>query len=89
LVADCHSILATWRNHFSQLLNIQGVNDVREIEIRTAVPLVPNPSAFEAEMAIETLKRHKSPGTYHTPAKLINADGRKIRFEIHELKNSI
>jgi hypothetical protein len=29
LVADSHSILATWRNHFSQLLNIHGVNDVR------------------------------------------------------------
>ena len=27
LVADCHSILATWRNHFSQLLNVHGFND--------------------------------------------------------------
>jgi len=89
LVADCQNILATWRNKFSQLLNIKGVNDVRQTEIRTAVPLVPNPSAFEVEMAIEKLKRHKSPGIDHTPAKLINADGRKIRFEIHELKNSV
>jgi hypothetical protein len=29
LVADSHSILARWRNHFSQLLSIHGVNDVR------------------------------------------------------------
>jgi len=33
LVADSHSILARWRNHFSQLLNIHGVNDVRQTEI--------------------------------------------------------
>ena len=24
LIADSHSILARWRNHFSQLLNVQG-----------------------------------------------------------------
>jgi hypothetical protein len=29
LVADSHSILAWWRNHFSQLLNVHGVNNVR------------------------------------------------------------
>ena len=28
LVTDCHSILARWRNHFSQLLNVPGFNDV-------------------------------------------------------------
>jgi hypothetical protein len=27
---DSHSILARWRNYFSQLLNIHGVNDVRQ-----------------------------------------------------------
>ena len=30
LVTDCHSILAGWRNHFSQLWNVHGVNDVRQ-----------------------------------------------------------
>jgi hypothetical protein len=29
LVTDCHSILARWRNHFSQLLNVHGVDDAR------------------------------------------------------------
>jgi hypothetical protein len=29
LVADSHSILPRWRNHFSQLLNVHGVNNVR------------------------------------------------------------
>jgi hypothetical protein len=44
LVADCHSILARWRNHFFQLLNVHGVNDVRQTVIHTAKPLVPEPS---------------------------------------------
>ena len=33
LVADSHSILAMWRNYFSQLLNVHRVNDVRLTEI--------------------------------------------------------
>jgi hypothetical protein len=40
LVADYHSILARWRNYFSQLLNVLGDNDVRQTEIHTAEPLV-------------------------------------------------
>jgi hypothetical protein len=65
--------LARWRNHFSQLLNIQGVNDGRQTEVNTAEPLVPEPSAFEVEMAIEKLKRHKSPGIDQIPAEFIKA----------------
>jgi hypothetical protein len=30
LVTDSHSIVFKWRNHFSQVLNIHGVNDVRQ-----------------------------------------------------------
>jgi hypothetical protein len=41
LVADSHSILARWRNHFSQLLTIHGVNDVRQTEVHMAKSLVP------------------------------------------------
>jgi hypothetical protein len=55
LVVDSHSILAMWRNHFSQLLNIHGVNDVRHTELHTAEPIMPEPSAFEAELAIKKL----------------------------------
>jgi hypothetical protein len=47
LVADSHSILARWRNHFSQLLNIHGVNDFRQTELHMAEPLVPEPREFE------------------------------------------
>jgi len=68
LVADSHSILGRWRKSFSQILNIRGVNDVRQTEIHTAESLVPEPSASEFELAIEKLKRHKSPGIDQIPA---------------------
>jgi hypothetical protein len=72
LVADCHSILARWRNYFSQLLNVQhGVNEGRQAEIHTTKPLVPEPSAFNVELAIEKLKSHKSPGIDQIPAEFI------------------
>jgi len=32
LVTDSHSILTSWRNDFSQLFNVHGINDVRPIE---------------------------------------------------------
>ena len=87
LVTDCHSILARWRNHFSQLLNVHGVNNVRQTEIHTAEPLVPELNAFE--LAIERLKRHKSPGIDQILAELIKAGGGIIRYEIHKLINPI
>ena len=37
-------------------LNIHKVNDVRQTEIHTAEPLVPESSASEDELAIEKLK---------------------------------
>ena len=45
LVADSHSIVARWRNYFSQLFNVHGVKDVGQAEILTAELLVPQPSA--------------------------------------------
>jgi len=89
LVADSHSIMTKWRNYFSQLLNVHGAKDVRQAEIHTAEPLVPGPSAFEVELAIEKLKSHKSPGIDQIPAELIKAGGRTIRCAIHKLIISI
>jgi hypothetical protein len=40
-------------------LNVLEVNDVRQTEIHKAEPLVPEPSAFEFEMATEKLKNTK------------------------------
>jgi len=89
MVTDCHSILARLRNNFSQLLNVNGVSDVRQTEIHTAVPLVSKTSAFEVELAIEKLKTRKSPDTDQVPAELIKAGGKTVRSEIYKPINSI
>jgi len=65
LVTECHCILARWRNHFAQLLNVHGVNDVWHSEIRTVEPLVYELSAFEVEMAVEKLKSKLSNPSEH------------------------
>jgi hypothetical protein len=77
--------LARWRNHFSQLFSVHGVSDVRQTETQIAEPLVPEPSALEVKMAIEELKRHKSPGFNKIPAELFKAGGRTFRSEVHDL----
>jgi hypothetical protein len=84
LVADSHRILARWRNHFSQLLNANGVNNFRRTDLHTAEILVPDPSVLEFELAIENLKGHQSPGTDQISPELINARGRAIHSEIHK-----
>ena len=50
---------------------------------------MPEPSAFEVELAIVKLKSHKSPGIDQIPAELIKAGGRTIRCAIHKLIISI
>ena len=83
-----HSILARWRKHFSQILTVRGINDVRQTEIHAAEPLVPEPCALDVEMAIEKLKRHRSPRIDQIPIELIKAGGRTICCEVHELIKS-
>jgi len=85
LIADSHSIMARWRNYFSQILNVHGVSVVRQAEIHTAELLVPEPSALEVELTIEKIKSHKSPGIHQIPAELIKAGGSTIRCAIHKL----
>ena len=46
---------------------------------------MPEPSASEAELAIEKLKSHKSPGIDQIPVELIKARGKTIRYQIHKL----
>ena len=70
MIVDSHSILVRWRNHFSLLQNVHGVNDVRQTEIHTAEPLMLETSAFEFDLAIEKLKSHKSAGTDQIPSEL-------------------
>jgi hypothetical protein len=74
-----------WRNYFSQILNVHGVSNVRQAEIHTAEPLVPEPSVLGIGLAIEKLKSHKSPGIYQILAALIKAEGRTICCAIYKL----
>jgi hypothetical protein len=46
---------------------------------------VPEPSLIGVEIAIETLKSYKSPGTDQIPAELTNAVGETLYSEIHRL----
>ena len=70
-------------------MNVHGVNDVRHTAKKVANPLVPEPSAFEIELAIEEIKSHKSPGIVQIPAELVKVGSGTIRFEIHKLIISI
>jgi hypothetical protein len=88
LVTDSKSIFFRWKKLFSQLFNVHGVSEVKQREIQTAEPLVPEPSTFEVEMAIEEVQRHKS-GTDQSPEDLIKARDRTIRSEINKRTNSI
>jgi hypothetical protein len=45
LLVDPHKILNRWKNYFCQLLNVHGAGAVRQIEMHTAEPFVPEPSA--------------------------------------------
>jgi hypothetical protein len=47
------------------------------------------PSSSEVEIAIEKLKRYKSPGIDQIPAELIQAGGETLSSEIHKLINCI
>jgi hypothetical protein len=60
---------------------------MRQIEIHTAEPLVPDPSPFEAEIAIAKFKNYiyKSPGSDQIPAELIQVGHETLRSEIHKL----
>ena len=66
-------------------MNVHGVSDVRQAEVHTAEPLVPEQSVLEVELAVEKLKSHKSPGIDQIPAELIKAGGSTIRCAIHKL----
>jgi hypothetical protein len=67
------------------VLNVHGVHDVRQKDIHTAEPLVPEPSLVEVEIAIGKMRSYKSPGTDNIPAELIKAGDETLCSEIHRL----
>jgi hypothetical protein len=85
LLADPQNVLNRWKNFFNKMLNVHGVHDVRQMDIETAEPLVPEPSLFEAEIVIGKLKSYKSPGTDRIPAELIKTGGKTLYSRIHTL----
>jgi hypothetical protein len=72
---DPQKIVTRWKNYFCQLLNVQGPGGIRQTEIHTAEPFVPEPSDAEVEVTIRKLKRYKAPGSDQIPAELIQAGG--------------
>jgi hypothetical protein len=66
-----------------------AIRDVRQTEIHTAEPLVPEPSAFAIEVSVQNLRRHKSPVIGQIPADMIKARSRTILSYIHKLITSI
>jgi hypothetical protein len=69
--------------------NVQGVHDVRQMDIHMAEPLVPEPSLVEVEIAVGKFKRYKFLGTDQISAKLIKAGGETLCSEVHKLIHSI
>jgi hypothetical protein len=83
LLADPQSVLNKWKNVFNQVLNVRGVHDVRQMDIHTTEPLVPELSLVDVEAAIGKLKSYKSPGIDQIPTELMKAGGEILCFEIH------
>jgi hypothetical protein len=83
LIADPQNVLNRWKNFFNQVLNVHRFHDVRQMDIQTAEPLVPEPSLVEVKIVIGKLKSYKSPGTDNIPAELIKAGGETLYSEIH------
>ena len=71
-------------NYYSQTLNVHGVHDVRQRETHTAEPLIPEPSVFEFDLAIDKLKSRKSSDRVQIPTELIKERVRKIRYQNHK-----
>jgi hypothetical protein len=84
LLADPQNVLNRWKNLFNQVLNVYGVHDVRQMDIHTAEPLVPESSLVEVEIAIGKLKTYKSPGSDQISAELFKAGGEILCSQIHE-----
>jgi hypothetical protein len=71
LLSDIHNILNTWKDCFSELLNMRSASYVGQIQIHAAEPLVPGPSLLEVAVAFAKLKKYKSRGSDQMSVELI------------------
>jgi hypothetical protein len=58
---------------------------IRQTEMHTAEPLVPQHSVSEVEVAIGKHKMYKSPSVDQIPAELIQAGEETLHLDIHKL----
>jgi hypothetical protein len=61
-------------------MHLNSAVHIRQAEIHTADPFVPEPSISEVEVAIGKLKRYKPPGADQIAAELIQEGGGGIAF---------
>jgi hypothetical protein len=52
LLADPHKVLNRWKNYFCQLLNVQGADSVRQTEMQTAKPFLPQPMSVKMRLQL-------------------------------------
>jgi hypothetical protein len=60
LLMDPHTVLNRWKNYFCQLLNIPGAGAVRQTEVQTVKPFVPESSVSEVEVAMIRFKQERN-----------------------------
>jgi hypothetical protein len=89
LLAEFHNILNRWENYYSQFLNVDRVNDVRQRDVHRAETLIHDPSPFEDKIAITKLKICKLPSSDQILAELNQAGCETLWPEIHKLINSV
>jgi hypothetical protein len=86
LLAYPHKNLNRWKNFFCQVLNVHGACGVRQTEMHTAEPFVPEPGASEVEAPIGKTKGiHHIPLINHIPSEVIQAGVETLRSDIHKL----
>jgi hypothetical protein len=78
-----------WYEPDCQLLNVHRVSDVRQIEIHTAEPFVPDLRPFEVEIATATLEGYKFPGSNQVPAEMFQTGGEVLRFVVRKSIHSV
>jgi hypothetical protein len=59
-------------------LGVHRINDVRQIELHTAEPLVLEPSPFEVVIAATNLKRYESRGVHQIPEEFFSSRRRNV-----------
>jgi hypothetical protein len=79
--SDSHSNLNRWENYFCQLQNVHMINVVRQIEVHTAEPLVPEPSSLRWRLLLL--------GVDQIVAEFGQAGGNSLRSETYEVLNCI